>query len=364
MMKRYGVWLIGVLVLGVLISVGIHTLGGAHSQRADISPSPKQLLRQVQATVPWYYRWIEAYGVRLHLPQQWISKAFTADLNADQVRSAAVVRLAALGTNAWITAPALTDIVAKGDMRIGVPAALTLAGMKIEQSPDWQRLAGRLADRPQAVRILEWLVKGSDEWRRPYTLAQRRFGLVGLGAVGPAAKPAAPMVVELLKSRDDSALWPAAIAALAGMKPEVSELLPYFKRVLQDPEDWPDKRASAADVLAVLAPNDPDLRPLLQVALRGSSGLVRAAAARTLWKLNKSPDEVLPALTALLDHRLVSIRAAALDGLAQMGGSARPSMPRVEQLTTDEDSAVRQAATNALKRISARPVRLSLDVAM
>jgi HEAT repeat protein len=175
----------------------------------------------VRATVPRYYRWIEAYGGRLHLPRQWISKAITADLDADQARSAAVVRLAALGTNAWSVAPALTDSVAKGDLSIGMHAALALAGMKIEQSPDWPRLAGRLADQTQAVRVLEWL-----------------------------------------------------------------------------------------------------------------------------------------------DHKLVSIRTVALDGLAQMGSAAHSSAPVLERLTTDENATIRQAATNALRRITERSGKPPPDTTM
>ncbi len=355
MKKRYTILFTGVLALGVLSPIALLQFWNSPSRRASVSSSPRQLLRQVQATVPWYYRWIEAYGVRFHLPRQWVMKAAHADMAADEGRQGAAGRLAALGTNAWRVAPALLDAVARGDMSIGVPAARALAGMNIDQAPHWERLAGRLAGQTRAVRVLEWLVRGSDEWRRPYSLANRRFGLLGLGAVGPAAKPTAPMVVELLKSRDDSGLWPAAVSALVGMKADTPELLSGFKRVLQNPEEWPTTRACAADALTALAPGDPNLRPLLDSALRDTSGLVRAAAARNLWKLHVSPEVVLPVLTALLDHKLVSIRTVALDGLAQMGAAARPSSPLVERLTTDENATIRQAATNALQQIRERP---------
>ncbi len=357
--KRYAISLAGVLALGVLIPIAPLLFRGSPSPRAGDSPSPKQLLRQVQAKVPRYYQWIEAYGVRLHLPRRWISKAVTADLHADQARASAVARLVALGTNAWSVAPALTDTVAKGDLSIGMHAALALAGMKIEQSPDWPRLARRLAGQTQAVRIFEWLVKGSDEWRRPYSLVNRRFGLVGLGAVGPVAKSTAPMVVELLKSKDEAALWPAALGALVGMQADAPELLSGFYRVLQSPEEWPSTRACAADVLTALTPSEPSLRLQLEAARHDASGLVRAAAARNLWKLNAPPGEVLPVFTALLDHKLVSIRTVALDGLAQMGEAARPSSPLAERLTTDENATIRQAATNTLHRITERSGELS-----
>ncbi len=273
-----------------------------------------------------------------------------------------------MGTNAWPVVPALIEALDDSNSSVGMAASSVLTRIRAIEHPEWSRLGKRLSGRGRSVPVFRYLLTGRDEFSQPYDLAHRRFGLIGLAAVGPEAGQAIPDVVKVLTSKEDYEVWPVAIVTLRRIGGDVMEIVPFQKRVLQDYEAWPNVRASAVRVLALAVPEDPETPNVLREALQDEKALVRLTAASELWRLNAPAEKVLPTLTALLSHKLATIRTDALNAISEMGSAAQPVRSEVARLTSDDNKIVRQAAEAALKRITvqtnanAKPTNPSVEL--
>jgi HEAT repeat protein len=141
------------------------------------------------------------------------------------------------------------------------------------------------------------------------------------------------------------------VTALAKIGTDPNEFVPSLSEVLQDTAKYPTIRVSAAHALAGLVPPAPETLQVLRAAQQDEFGLVRIAAARALWNLKKSPDEVLPTVAPLLGHKLKGVRLQTLKLISAMGDSAQAFRPDVERLLTDENEAVRREAAVALEKL-------------
>lgn len=104
-----------------------------------------------------------------------------------------------------------------------------------------------------------------------------RNQLVGaLGAMGPAAEPAIPLIAECFRSRDRFAVRPCAYA-LAGIGPKA---LPHLVAGLADPDAG--HRAAAAEALGRMGAAAGSAAPLLRKALKDDDEQVRQQAERAL----------------------------------------------------------------------------------
>ena len=67
--------------------------------------------------------------------------------------------------------------------------------------------------------------------------AHRKFGLIGLAAVGPIANSLVPDLKAIIGSKEDHELWSAAIASLRAIGSDAKELGPDLKRTLTSPDE-------------------------------------------------------------------------------------------------------------------------------
>ncbi|MSU63693.1 MAG: hypothetical protein EXS31_15050 [Pedosphaera sp.] len=261
-------------------------------------------------------------------------------------------QLVQMGTNAWSAVPALVEALIRENLPVGFAAASVLAQIKADDYSGWGDLAKGLKSQTNAFYVFRDLNKGFGRFGHRYDFIHRRFGLVGLAAVGPFAKPAIPDLVGVIQTKEDHELWIPAVVALNKIGAEAKQFVPALKQVLQDADEWPNIRADAAYALAAVKPEDSETRTSLRHACEDQRGHVRVAAAGALWRLEASPESVLPTLTSLLNHKLVSIRLAALNVLAEMSPSAQPSRENIEPLLRADDETLRRAAATALERIA------------
>jgi HEAT repeat protein len=340
--------LAGVGLLTAILAVG---WWGYACQRQRSQTVLDELTQKVRWEGPWYYR----VAKQTHTVQFLHRRVLKGSWLLHQIsltRLEAVQALSRMGTNAWPAVPALVTTTMHKDLSIGVPAAEALVGIKAEECPEWVRLRKGLAGQTMAAMTFRYLVVGNNITGISYDLAHRRFGLLGLAATGPAAAVAYGDIVEILRFSNESELRFWAVVALGGMGAEKRETLPVLKKVLQDPEEWPNVRAAAAQALVNVAPKDEETRVLLQQMLQDPRAAVRLGAARALWKANGTAEQILAVLTPLLGHRLATIRAGALEGVSEMGKAALGSKPEVERLLSDENETVRRAATAVLKSLA------------
>src|SRR5258706_4471638 len=100
-----------------------------------------------------------------------------------------------------------------------------MAKIKVNESPVFIKLQPGLKGNERAAQAFRWLLKGNDEFGRPY---DRHFALTGLAACGPAAKVALPEVIELAQSKQSEQhdLRVPALAAIGSLGPEAKGTLP------------------------------------------------------------------------------------------------------------------------------------------
>jgi len=318
---------------------------------------PKRLdsaVRDLFAKVPWYYIEInkaEANARRSSrtswVPSVLAHRAATEGFRADLLRSRGRIELISRGQNAWPAIPILMSALHNRDPVARVTAADVLAKIKAHESPMFEKLKVGLKDDERPAQAFRWLLKGKDEFGRPY---DRGFALIGLGACGTAAKVALPDMIEIAEAKplETHELRALAFAAMGGLGSQATEALPALKHAIEDSEDWPDVRAAAVSAIAAIAPTNANVIALLQSQLADEKALVRIAAANAL--IQRAPSDTLfPILTNALNHKLPAVRHAALDALAHLGRSARPARPAIQDLLLDENESVRNAAKQILE---------------
>lgn len=341
----------------VAILIAVAVTAAFYLSRPHYGPGRLDLaLRDLFAKVPWYYVEIDKAEARARrsgrtswVPGVLARHAARAEFQGGQLRSQARMELIAMGKIAWPAIPALMNALHERDPSIRVMAADVLAKVKANESPIFEKLKPGLKDDERAAQAFRWLLKGNDEFGRPY---DRRFALMGLAACGPAARVALPEMLELAqgKQQEGHDLRVSALAAIDALGSEAKGTLPALKQIIRDPEEWPEVRAAAVSATAAIAPNNADLIALLQPLLADERSLVRIAAANALIE-RVPPDALLPILTNALSHKLPTIRRAALDALARLGRPARPARPAIENLLSDENESVREAAKEILEKL-------------
>jgi HEAT repeat protein len=314
------------------------------------------LVREAFVEVPWYYRWVQYHdaqarrsGNRSWLPETLVRKAYHADVQFWSKVSNAKAELARLGNGAWPAIPALLEALESSDAQVRRTAGEILGRIKAEESPLFEKFKAGLNNQERPAKTFGWLLKGKNEFGRPF---DRHFLLIGLAASGPAAKFALPELIEIADSKaEDHELRALAFAAMSGLGPQDSKAIQMLRRVIDDMEEWPDVRQAALRTLVRISPEDANLSGLLHQLLRDERVLIRIEAADSLRK-SAPPDELLPVLRTALDHQLPSVRRAALEVLARMADSARPLQPNVQALLSDTNEPVRRAAKETLEKLS------------
>lgn len=110
----------------------------------------------------------------------------------------------------------------------------------------------------------------------------------------------------------------------------------------------PGVRYWAATGIGNLGEDAATVEEALRKALQDSSGMVRVAAARALWKAGKA-EAALPVLTAELKGGEQWVRLYAVIVLDEMGSVASPAVRSLQDALKDENDYVRRVATHAVE---------------
>jgi HEAT repeat protein len=184
----------------------------------------------------------------------------------------------------------------------------------------------------------------------------RIFALTDLPRLGHRATPAIPRLLELLASDPDLGVREFAASALGQLGPLTPEVVPALVAALE-----PDSGAvlGANEALQAIGP-PPDAAEPLQQLLEHERQDYRAAAAKTLAKLEAPPADALDVLVATLRRadRWSRDDEEAVVALAALGEPA--IAPLLEVLETGEHEA-RLNASNALALIGPPAVPALVD---
>lgn len=184
-------------------------------------------------------------------------------------------------------------------------------------------------------------------------------------ALGPVSRSEIPTLIDLLAPQYDAASESSSEPAY-WLKYRSSELAgsvldglgaaavnPLLKAL--ESRD-PKIRFGAAGVLENTYRRSKDERiiPAILKRSRDDDAQVRWIAARVLGAVNALPEECVPALAERVrDDPAVNVRCYALMALKKFGPRAKAALPVVEAATSDENSAIRSYARDALKAIQA-----------
>lgn len=331
---------------------------------ASLPPPMNQLMTDLCVKDAWYYRLVTyiATSARIHrmshrvLPATWENAANVSERKIESVNFQALDKLCALGTNAYPAIPALVECLQDPDEPLRVRASSVLCAIHAENDG---RLAEALRSQTDLRRILATLwymtddrLYGWEVYSHIGNINRSRFAFVALGQCGARARPVVSNVAAMACAEHGMELRTNAMLCLGAIGPAADAAVPMLKQTASDHKEWPQIRALAAESLQCIAPDDPETLSLLKQMMADEHALVRVKAAMVLWRRKAiSADEVLAVLNREAEHKLVSVRTAVMQGAAEMGTVAQPLKLKVEKCLAYEDERVRLAATSALAKI-------------
>jgi len=176
----------------------------------------------------------------------------------------------------------------------------------------------------------------------------RRLRLLrALSAIGPAAAPAAPLLMRLL---DDPAwrIASAALNALCAVTPRSPDLLPLLLQALEGSSDQIESR-DAVQALAQFGPETQGVVEALAKALQAS--VAPEAAARALGQMGRGAVAALPALREAFEQESGWVRAHIGRVLTRIAAADEAIPFLIEMLEGDYP-----AISTALDELQTRPV--------
>jgi HEAT repeat protein len=263
----------------------------------------------------WRARWLTflaAFAVFWATPFSATERVETLRLNIAQLESSdpglrreAAMRIGAMGSAAADSVPALLKVLDRSSVAEGdedVPAVAWALGQLGEGGVD--ALIGELRSRHEL--ILEPVIDGLVASGRPavpklvVALGEgndylRDAAAQALGGIGPAAREAAPALMEAARHRSaqDMPIW-----ALGKIGPVTKEVVPFLTRQLEDSDS--SRRLGACSALGEIGGPALQAIPLLEKLLRDASPTMRAAAAGTLGSIGPAAKDAIPALEGAL----------------------------------------------------------------
>lgn len=345
------------LLVGVVVGVAIGCFWPKRGSDAD--PQLLALVNDLNAKEDWYYVAIERWHIQAKMqatttwvPQYLVKKAQQQGMKVLGQQFAAKNKLIKMGTNAWPVLPELVRSVASKSHSAGAYAAMVLAGIMADESPDYVNLMSDLRKKGQPVPLFVWLLDGKDQSNQEFDHRTKLFALRSLAMLGPDASPAIPQIRNRMQAIYDHELRCQAMVTLGAVATNNVMLITTLKQLFQDTNEWPDVRGTALEILARVDSNREEVLSLLHQSLNDERSLLRLKAAHTLWQIKPEPDVVLPVLTNCLIHKLASVRLETLQVLAGMKSAARPAIPLIISLLSDTNSSIRLEATNTLQKIA------------
>jgi HEAT repeat protein len=178
--------------------------------------------------------------------------------------------------------------------------------------------------------------------------AVRSQAVTSLGRIGPAAAPAAPDLIRLLRDGDEAICCRAA-ESLGRLGAAGTDTVTSLSELLQDASAAVQQAAARAlgALKAKATPAVPSLIPLLQDA----SPQVRQTAAEAISRIGTVPEEAAPELLEGLSHEDNVVRARTVEALGTIGTPAADTVLALVQALEDPNDLVRAKTAEALGKI-------------
>ena len=171
-----------------------------------------------------------------------------------------------------------------------------------------------------------------------------------LGAMGVAAEPAVPALVQAL--RDENSIFVGDV--VESLRRIGAPAVPALVQALDGPDA--KLRHQAAVALSRIGPTDSAAFKALVKALKDPSANVRRRAALALenaGKVGTFRDGAIMGLIRALADRDGTVRISAAVALGHIGADAREAAGPLSQLLNDDDAELRAAAAEAIREINA-----------
>jgi HEAT repeat protein len=167
---------------------------------------------------------------------------------------------------------------------------------------------------PELIEVLKQTPRNEDD------LEFRKEVQIALGAIGPAAAPALPQLLQSLDSEDQEVRG-SACYALAKIGPQAEGAVRRLVGLARQ-GNIRDRRASIFALLKI-RPGEQRLKdlaiPMMIQALQSDRELVRYEAAMTLGDLGKDAESAIEPLKKLLNDEVPAVRMAAEEALKKIG---------------------------------------------
>ncbi|MBY0527975.1 MAG: HEAT repeat domain-containing protein [Gemmataceae bacterium] len=247
------------------------------------------------------------------------------------------------------SAPMLARALADPDRTVRAYTRRTLEVLA-EVRQRWQRRADNPADDP-LLDALRATLPGLSAALVDADLQARRTSLNVLEALGSAAAPALPALVQALDDSDRFVRWGAARALGKLVGEPASAALPGLIRLLNDADL--DLRLASATTLQHFGRNAAGAVPTLVQVVQGRNAIeLRVAAIHALDAIGlPHAQAALPALIVAIADPDEPVRLAAIALMGKMGAGAHDAVDALRRARTDRSPQVQQAASAALLQI-------------
>ncbi|HLN32571.1 MAG TPA: hypothetical protein VK395_32885 [Gemmataceae bacterium] len=186
-----------------------------------------------------------------------------------------------------------------------------------------------------SVGVLTQMVEDPDH-------AVRRQALLALFYIGADAKPAAPVLADIMKKEDNTAIFLSADAALSKADPKLE--CETLAAVLRD-KSHSARRAWAIAILLDRAGQCQEILPAVQELLQESDTGLRIDAIRVLSRMHQPPEPLAASLCAILTTDQVKTSGVqAIEALGELGAAAKPGVPLLIKIL--EDPSTRSSGRN------------------
>ena len=174
----------------------------------------------------------------------------------------------------------------------------------------------------------------------------RSSAAAGIGGLGPDGSSAAPALAQALKEDPNPYVRRAAAITLSEIKPDPAVVMPALLKGLD--EKGTDVPWFSAEALGKLGSKAKEAVPVLLAILKNSSSSSYdlSSAARALGEIGASAESAVPVLMSLMSHQDLGVRRDAIRAIGGIGQHPDSSVPALAKALTDPD--VRVAAAQAL----------------
>ena len=280
-----------------------------------------------------------------------------------EARAASAVSLGELGSQAGDAVPALAQALDDSNHQVQAMSARSLGLIGEAAKTAIPRLIARLDDADGTV--LMWTIgtlgqfgeAAKEAVPKLKRLAQQqgtaRWAVEALSTMGTDGAAA---VLELVRDANGGRRQLLA-RTLIKFGPKAADAVPLLVQDLNS--ETVGRIATAAQVLGHLGDRARVALPRLNELLDDEDVRLRVRAAGAVWKLEHQTNAVWSVLLAALQDEStyrVGARRMAAEVLGEMGPIARDAVPLLETLLGGQRSSERQAAAEALKKITGREI--------